>query len=74
MLELFPTRVRSTGGGMSFNFGRILTAVTIFATGAFMAWFAGDYARIGRVTSLVFVAGMLIPWLAPDTSGKQIED
>jgi SHS family sialic acid transporter-like MFS transporter len=30
--ELFPTRVRWTGSGVSFNFGRILIAVTVFAT------------------------------------------
>jgi MFS family permease len=72
--ELFPTRVRSTGAGVSFNFGRILTAVTIFTTGALMALFAGDYARIGRATSLVFAAGMLAACLAPDTSKKQLVD
>jgi MFS family permease len=72
--ELFPTRVRSTGAGVSFNFGRILTAVTIFATGALMKHFAGDYARIGRVTSLIFAIGMLAVCLAPDTSRKQITD
>jgi MFS family permease len=72
--ELFPTRIRSTGAGVSFNFGRILTAVTIFIAGALMALFEGDYARIGRVTSLVFLAGVLVPWLAPDTSRKQLAD
>jgi MFS family permease len=72
--ELFPTRARSTGAGVSFNFGRIITAVTIFATGALMAHFAGDFARIGRLTSLIYAAGLLVPWLAPDTSGKQIQD
>ena len=34
--ELFPTRVRSTGAGVSFNFGRIVTAITIFTAGALM--------------------------------------
>lgn len=72
--ELFPTRVRSTGAGVSFNFGRILTAVTIFATGALMAYFQGDYARIGRVTSLVFAIGIFAVWLAPDTTQKQLQD
>jgi SHS family sialic acid transporter-like MFS transporter len=72
--ELFPTRSRSTGAGVSFNFGRILTAVTIFATGALMQLFAGDYARIGRVTSLVYALGMLAICFAPDTSEKQLED
>jgi SHS family sialic acid transporter-like MFS transporter len=68
--ELFPTEVRSTGAGVSFNFGRILTAVTIFVTGALMTLFDGDYARIGRVTSLVFLAGAVAVWAAPDTSRR----
>lgn len=72
--ELFPTRVRSTGAGVSFNFGRILTAVTIFGTGALMNLFAGDYARIGRVTSLVFALGLVAACFMPDTSQQQLED
>ncbi len=72
--ELFPTRVRSTGAGVSFNFGRIVTAVTIFATGVLMELFAGDYSRIGKVTSLVFAIGMVAICFAPDTSQKQLED
>jgi SHS family sialic acid transporter-like MFS transporter len=72
--ELFPTRVRSTGSGVSFNFGRILTAVTVFATGSLMTLFAGDYARLGRTTSLFFAVGMLIIVFCPDTSGRSLED
>lgn len=72
--ELFPTRSRSTGAGVSFNFGRILTAITVFATGALTHVFGGDYARIGKVTSLIFALGMLIIWLAPDTSQSDLED
>jgi len=71
--ELFPTRVRATGAGVSFNFGRIVTAATIFATGALMHVFGGDYARIGQVTSLVFVVGMAAIWLAPDTTRRDLD-
>jgi len=72
--ELFPTRTRSTGAGVGFNFGRILTAVTIFLTGVLMAQFHGDYARIGRLTSLVFALGMIAICFAPDTTQKQLQD
>jgi MFS family permease len=65
--ELFPTRVRSTGAGVSFNFGRILTAVTIFASGLLLTWFKGDYAQIGRVT-IVATA------LMPDTSERSMDE
>lgn len=72
--ELFPTRARSAGAGVSFNFGRILTAVTVFVTGALLKYFENDYAQIGRVTSLIFAVGMLIIWFAPDTSRKELQD
>jgi MFS family permease len=63
--ELFPTRVRSTGAGLSFNFGRIFTAITLFLSGALMQTFNGDYAAIGRVTSLCFGVGLVAIVLAP---------
>ena len=70
--ELFPTNIRSTGAGVSFNFGRILTAVTIFATGYLVGVFEGDYAQIGRVTSVVFLLGMIAIFFAPDTSKRDM--
>ncbi len=72
--ELFPTRVRTTGAGVSFNTGRLLTALTIFTTGAITTYFGGNYARIGRATSLIFLVGALAIWLAPDTTTRQLED
>ncbi len=72
--ELFPTKVRSTGAGVSFNFGRILTAVTVFTTGVLTRYFSSDYAQIGRITSLVFALGMIVIYLAPDTKDKQLAD
>src|SRR5262245_35933824 len=71
--ELFPTRARSTGSGVGFNFGRIVTAVTVFATGTLTAVFEGDYARIGRVTSLIFALGMVAILWAPDVSRPDFE-
>jgi MFS family permease len=67
--ELFPTSVRATGTGVSFNFGRILTAVGTIGTGRLMVAFE-DYARAGQITCLVYVLGMLVILLAPDTSKK----
>ena len=72
--ELFPTHVRSTGVGVSFNFGRILAVATVFATGWLILHFGKDYAQIGAITSFVFAVGMVAILLAPDTAGKQLED
>ena len=73
--ELFPTRVRSTGAGVSFNFGRILTVVGILAAASMLRqMFDGDYAQIGRITSWIYAVGMVVIWFAPDTSKNGIED
>ena len=72
--ELFPTRVRSTGAGVSFNFGRIATAVTLFASGAPWAISAATTPASDASPALFFVLGMLAILFAPDTSKKQIAD
>ena len=72
--ELFETKVRATGMGVSFNFGRIFTAFTLFVTGATLQSVFGSFAEIGRVTSWVFVAGMLLILFAPDTSKRSLQD
>ena len=72
--ELFPTEIRSTGSGVTFNFGRILAAVGVLGAGALMAVFGGDYAQVGRVTHLIYALGMIVILFAPDTSGKQMDD
>jgi hypothetical protein len=51
-----------------------VTAITVFAAGALMTYFGGDYARLGRVTSLIFLLGMIAIWFVPDTSRSQLKD
>jgi MFS family permease len=70
--ELFPTHVRATGSGVSFNFGRILTAFGALGTGELLRSFAGDYARVGQLTCLVYVLGMIVICFAPDTSKTKL--
>jgi SHS family sialic acid transporter-like MFS transporter len=72
--ELFPTRVRATGTGITYNFGRFASAAGVLGAGALMQLFGGDYARVGAITSLIYAAGMVVIWWAPDTTGKRIED
>jgi hypothetical protein len=68
--ELFPTRVRATAQGIAFNFGRIIAAA--FALGGGMI---GDsYAEMGATVSLIYIVGMLIIWLAPETKGKPLPE
>jgi MFS family permease len=71
--ELFPTRVRATGTGVSFNWGRILTAVGVLLGGQLMLTFDGDYARVGQVTCLVYALGMVVICFAPDTTARSLD-
>ena len=72
--ELFETRIRATGAGVSFNYGRILTASFIFLTPALMQVFDSNHQHVGRVTSLVFLLGMIAILFAPDTSRRNMEE
>ncbi len=72
--ELFPTRVRATGTGVTFNFGRIATALGVLGAGQLMVATGGDYARMGRLTCLVYLLGLIIICFAPDTSRKRLDE
>jgi MFS family permease len=72
--ELFPTRVRATGQGLSFNFGRILAAIGVLVgTGQLVALFGG-YEKAGAIISLVYVLGLFVIWLAPETHGQPLPE
>jgi len=73
--ELFATRVRATGQGFSFNFGRILAAVGTLQTGVLVdKVFDGSLPKAGMLMSLVYIIGMGIIWLAPETRGKPLPE
>lgn len=72
--ELFPTRVRATGQGLSYNAGRILAAVGAVQMGSLMASFDGSYAKAGAVITLIYVVGLGLIWLAPETKDKPLPE
>ncbi len=72
--ELFPTRIRATGQGVCYNFGRIFAAVGALAGGSLVQYFDGSYARAGSVITLIYVAGLCVIWLAPETKGRSLPD
>jgi MFS family permease len=72
--ELFPTRVRATGQGLCFNFGRLLAAVGALTQGQLVAAYGGSYAKAGAVVTLVYVAGAFLIWLAPETRGRPLPE
>ena len=52
--ELFPTRVRATGQGLSFNFGRILAAVGACTWGNWWACSAAVTAVPAAMITLIY--------------------
>jgi MFS family permease len=72
--ELFPTRVRATGQGVAFNSGRILAALGAWQAPALMAFFDKSYPRAGETIVLVYVVGMFLIWLAPETKGRPLPE
>ncbi|HND53769.1 MAG TPA: MFS transporter [Pirellulaceae bacterium] len=83
--ELFKTNVRATGQGFGFNFGRILAAIGVLQTGNLMGLFKEDLV-LGSITiphgyplacstmSFVYVIGLVIIWLAPETRGQPLPE
>ena len=72
--ELFPTRSRATGQGVGYNSGRIFAAFGAIAGGQLVAAFDGDYARMGSMITLIYLAGMLMIWVAPETKGRPLPE
>jgi len=73
--ELFPTRIRATGTGITFNSGRVVAAVAAIVTSVAIVNAADvDYARIGLWTSGIYAVGLIAIMFAPDTSKKGLED
>ena len=72
--ELFPTRVRATGQGVSFNSGRVLAAVGALTQGQLVSHYGGSYAQASAVITLVYLAGLGLIWLAPETKDRPLPE
>ena len=72
--ELFPTRVRATGQGLCYNSGRIFAAVGALAQGQLVATYGGSYAKAGATITLIYVVGMVLIWLAPETKDRPLPE
>ena len=72
--ELFPTRVRATGQGVSYNSGRILAALGALTQGQLVSFYGGNYAQAGAVITLIYLPGLILIWFAPETQGKPLPE
>ena len=68
--ELFPTAIRATAQGLTYNAGRLASAVAPWAVGA-LAGRHGLGAAF-NVVALAFFAAALLALLLPETRGREI--
>lgn len=72
--ELFPTRLRGTGGGFCFNVGRVVAAPILFVSG----WMQKDWGygleKSVSILSMLFLVGAIVLLFAPETKGKELPE
>jgi MFS transporter, SHS family, sialic acid transporter len=82
--ELFPTSIRATSQGFAHNFGRVLSAVGSLQTATLTAFFAHGIAKdrieieafpnAGAALAGIYILGVFIIWLGPETKGQPLPD
>ncbi|MFO0968376.1 MAG: MFS transporter [Gemmataceae bacterium] len=75
--ELFRTRVRATGSGFGFNFGRIIAAIGVLQLGnlkGLLAPCGWSDGQIFSVLACMYLVGMIIIWFAPETKGRPLPE
>ncbi len=70
--ELFPTHVRATGSGISYNVGRFATAGGVLVAGAIFTALGGSYPAVGAAAASIYGLGIFVIWLAPETGRKSL--
>lgn len=75
--ELFPTRLRATGAGFTYNIGRLIAAIGPFLVGSIAASGTNALDSAFKVLfwiGLVPVAGLLLMPLVIETRGRELID
>jgi len=72
--ELFPTRIRATGQGFAFNFGRVIASAGTLWAGQLLNAFKEDYAKMCSIITLVYVIGIVVIWFCPETKGRPLPE
>jgi MFS family permease len=68
--ELFPTRIRATAQGLTYNAGRGISAIAPFAVGSLAKTHGLGFAFL--LVAAAFLAAALLAFLLPETKGREI--
>jgi MFS family permease len=71
--ELYPTEVRATGQGTSYNLGRTLGAFAPYSVGVIATWPGVGIGLALTSTSLFFLLAAVLIFTLPDRSGQALE-
>ena len=69
--ELFPTEIRATAMGLTYNIGRGISAVAPFAVGALAVHFGLGHSFL--ILGVAFFIAALLTLALPETRGKQLD-
>ncbi|HXH24738.1 MAG TPA: hypothetical protein VNI78_05775, partial [Vicinamibacterales bacterium] len=72
--ELFPTRVRATGQGTSYNIGRMAGAVAPYAIGGLATLPGIGIGLAMAATSFFFLLAAVLIFTLPDRSGQALDE
>jgi MFS family permease len=82
--ELFPTSIRATAQGFAYNFGRVLSALGTLQTATLIHFFqsgidengtpADALPKAGATIAFIYVIGLAIIWLGPETKGRPLPE
>ncbi|MSU31940.1 MAG: hypothetical protein EXS25_04625 [Pedosphaera sp.] len=70
--ELFPTVVRATAQGFSYNFGRVIAAIGGLQTANLISFFDGSFAMTGSSMAVIYLFGIVIIWFGSETQSKEL--
>jgi len=69
--EIFPTEIRATAMGLTYNIGRGISAVAPVAVGALAVHFGLGHSFF--ILGLAFFVAALLTLALPETKGKELD-
>ena len=72
--ELFPTAIRATGSGFAYNVARIAQSPLPWVTGLIIGAEKSSVAHGVTMAALVYVVGLLVLPLAPETKDRPLPE